>query len=96
MSVCESLVKGFVRCEDEYAVFWHAHEEVVTHTCVVMWKVFLFWFVLLLDIHIQPYFTNSVAVAFHPVCPHLSRKTLNSGSGSHFLWPASRKVMVWV
>lgn len=96
MSVCESLVTGFVCCEDEYAVFWHAHEEVVMHTCVVVWKVFLFWFVLLLDIHIQPYFINSVAVASHPVCPHLSRKTLNSGSGSHFLWPASRKVMVWV
>lgn len=79
MSVCKSLVTGFVCCEDEYSVFWHAHEEVVLHTCVVMWKVFLFWFVLLLDIHIQPYFINSVAVASHPVCPHLNRKLWTQG-----------------
>lgn len=63
--------------------------------CVVMWKVLIFWFFLRLNVDVQQYFINSVAVASHPVCPPLNRKTLNSGSGSN-LWSASGKVMVWV
>lgn len=66
------------------------------HTCVVMWKVVLFWFVLQLNMDVQQYFINSVAVASHPVCPPLNRKTSNSGSDCRFLWPAGGKVIVWV
>lgn len=90
------LVTGLICCEDEYAVLWYDHEEVVMHICVVMWKVFLFWFVLQLNMDIQQYFINFVAVASHPICPPLNRKTSNPGSVSHFLWPARGKVMVWV